>query len=111
MELRHLTSEIAQFDRDLRLERVQSPLETPSRPVPGGAVQLDLSDGAFDDELGRLAQARVDAEERARGITLTPDQRAGAIEALRAEPLLREQARARIEAALAERDKVVQDLF
>ena len=108
-ELRHLTTEIAQFDRDLRLEKNPNPTIARS----GGVVRavLALDDGAFDDEVTRLAAARIDAEERSRGITLSPSQREAALAALRDEPLLREQARARIDAMMTERDKLVEDLF
>ena len=109
-ELRHLTDQIAAFDRELRLERAPSPAQAvPARPLLGsfGAAP----DGDFDAELAKLAQARLDAEERARGLTLTPEQRDAALSALREEPLLREQARLRVEVVFAERGKLLQDLF
>lgn len=118
-ELKFLTEEVARFDREIRLERTEGTskggsgvavgriLEHPAGP---GSATLD-DHGEFDTELTRLAEAKVDAEERARGVSLAPTQREAAIAALREEPLLREAARARVEASAGERDRILADLF
>jgi hypothetical protein len=115
-ELRHLTTTIAEFDREVMLERLPDPrgviTERPSRlattEVPGTP---DLGGGEFDTEVTRLCGVRVAAEETSRGLTLTPEQRDAAIAALREDPLIREAARARVDAALTERSRMMSELF
>ena len=119
-ELRGLTTTIAEFDREVGLARLPDPRGTQSeRPTrlaapsggPEGMSAPDLGSGEFDAEVTRLAGLRVAAEEGARGIVLSGIQREAAIKALREDPSLREAARVRVEVALAERDKMLSDLF
>jgi hypothetical protein len=114
-ELRFLTSQLTEFDREVGLERLPDPRGTQSdRPTRLGAPKneaLELDTGEFDAEVARLAELRVAAEEISRGITLTPVQRTKAIMALREDPLIREAARVRVEAAGVERTKMLSELF
>jgi hypothetical protein len=118
-ELRHLTETLAGFDREVTLERIPDPrgvtTERPTRlaATPGGSegTQPDLTAGEFDAEVNRLATLRVAAEETSRGITLTPEQRDAAVATLREDPLIREAARVRVDAAGAERDRMLSELF
>ena len=110
-ELRHLTDQIAQFDRDVRLERSE---QVPRRASQGDRVtppEVGDEVGEFEAELASLAEARVDAEERTRGLHLTPQLREAALRALREDPALREAARARVEVLQQARDKMVAELF
>ena len=117
-ELRLLTTTVAEIDAELRLERIPDPRgsdaggRTMRRAVefaPGG--EPDFTGGEFDAEVARLAELRVTSEETARGLTLTPPQRDAAIAALREDPLIREAARARVEVALRERERMLTELF
>lgn len=116
-ELRHLTTTLLEFDRDTTLEKLPDPRgvqsERPSRlateVAPGGPP--DLAGGEFDAEVTRLCDLRIATEEASRGIILTPTQREAAIAALWEDPLIREAARARVDATLAEREKMLGDLF
>jgi len=118
-ELRHLTAQIAAFDAEVTLERIPDPrgitTERPTRmaaPVGGAEGERpDLTSGEFDAEVARLAGLRVAAEETTRGLTLTPEQREAAIGALRDDPLIREAARQRVDAAIAERERMLTELF
>ena len=118
-ELRHLTEQIAAFDREVDLAKLPDPRgvqsEKPTRlAAPSGGSEgfaPDLNAGEFDAEVTKLAALRVAAEETARGITLTEAQRAAAIVALQEDPALREAARVRVEVALRERDKMLSELF
>jgi len=118
-ELRNLTTTIAEFDREVNLDRIPDPrgtnTERPTRlaSAPGGpeGEAPDFGSGEFDAEVMRLAELRIVAEETTRGLILTPEQRANAITALREDPLIREAARARVDAALAEREKMLGELF
>jgi len=118
-ELRHLTSTVAEFDREVRLERTPDPRglseddrvrQRPPR-LATPSVEPELGGGEFDAEVIRLAELRVASEEAARGVALAPEVREAALAALREDPLLREAARARVEAALQEREKMQLDLF
>lgn len=109
-ELKLLTDEVAELDRTIRIEAGVERAEG-ARSTLGDEGTSPLAEGAFDAELDRLVDLRIAAEEAARGITLSPSQREAAKEALRAEPLLRDQARARVEVALAEREKIMRELF
>lgn len=118
-ELRFLTTQLAEFDREVTLERLPDPrgvtserptrLAAPIGGAEGGAP--DLGSGEFDAEVTRLAGLRVAAEEATRGLTLSEAQRDAAIAALREDPLIREAARVRVDAALAEREKMLSELF
>ena len=118
-ELRHLTEQIAAFDREVDLAKLPDPRgiqsEKPTRlAAPSGGPEgfaPDLNAGEFDAEVATLAERRVAAEEATRGITLTEAQRTAAITALREDPALRESARVRVEVALRERDKMLSELF
>ena len=119
-ELRHLSTTVAEFDREVRLEKIPDPrgtqTERPTRLAAGmdDIGELDPAGGAageFDAEVARLAGLRLAAEESGRGITLEPAQREAAMAALAQDPSLREAARARVEVALAERERLVRDLF
>jgi len=117
LELRHLGAQITEFDASLRLERIADPrgftTERPARRAPDlpAEVPPDLTAGEFDSEVLRLAELRIAAEETTRGETLPPSARAAALTALCADPLIREAARARIEAVMLEREKLLEDLF
>jgi hypothetical protein len=96
------------------LERLPDPRGVQSdRPTRLGTdgVAPELGTGEFDAEVARLAVLRVAAEESARGMMLTPEQRAKATVALREDPLLREAARVRVEASAAERARMLSELF
>jgi hypothetical protein len=118
-ELRHLTGQIAEFDREVGLERIPDPrgvaTERSTRlaaPIGGSEGERpDLTSGEFDAEVARLAELRVAAEETARGITLSEAQREAALTALQDDPLIREQARLRVDAALAEQERMLTELF
>jgi hypothetical protein len=113
-ELRHLTTQVAEFDREVGLERLPDPRGVQSdRPTRLGADDAapELGTGEFDAEVARLVVLRVAAEESARGMTLTPEQRAKATVALQEDPLLREAARVRVEASAAERARMLSELF
>ena len=114
-ELRHLTETLKEFDREVTLERLPDPRgfqsERPTRVAATAPSEPDLASGEFDAEVTALATAKVTSEETARGITLTPEQRKAAITALREDTLIREAARLRVEARLAERDKMLSELF
>ena len=118
-ELRLLTATIAEFDREVTLERLPDPrgvaTERPTRlAAPAGGPEgekPDLSGGEFDAEVAKLAGLRLAAEEGARGVTLSPEQREAALAALLQDPLIREAARVRVDAAIAERDRMLSELF
>jgi len=110
-ELKLLTDEVAELDRTIRIEAGAERAEGARSVLGDGAASSPLAEGAFDAELDRLVDLRIAAEETARGIALSPSQREAAREALRAEPLLRDQARSRVEVALAEREKIMRELF
>ena len=111
-QLKHLTTEVAKLDEEVRLEE-KSPGTTGKDFHRARGVIAPEADatGLFEEELTKLVAGRIDAEERMRGVTLTPDQREAAANALREEPLLREQARERVEVALAERERMISELF
>lgn len=113
-ELRHLGTLVAEFDQEVRCERTGGGADAARSPHlarEGFAPPPDLTQGDFDAEVARLAGLRVAAEEQARGATLRPDVREAALAALRTDPLIREAARARVEATLAERERMLGELF
>lgn len=114
-ELSHLTEALVTFDREVRLERLQGASPdaslSPRLALEPGEALPDFSVGEFDSEVTRLAELRIAAEEASRGAKLSEPSRSAALEALREDPLLREAARARIEAGLTEREKMLAELF
>ena len=114
-QLRLLSEAVAEFDRAVRLERLTNPLDPTASERPGRVAVTLQGDPAeaseFDAELIRLAELRLAAEETARGATLPPEARAAAIALLRDDSAIREAARARVDAALAERERIMAELF
>lgn len=109
-ELAQLSEIVAEFDRTMRLEP-RGADTTPKANYVTGEPVLASEPSDFDTEVTRLADLRIGAEETARGLTLTPQQREAAIAALRNDPLLREEARKRVEVALIEHEKMLSELF
>ena len=114
-ELRHLAGVVAELDRTMDLVRLANPQDATALSRPGHAFATlggDAEEASdFDAELSRLAELRIVAEETARGVMLQPNDRAAALAALRDDPGIREAARARVEVALAERDRMLTELF
>ena len=114
-ELRHLAATVAALDASMDLTRLANPQDATALSRPGhtfaglGGDPDEASE--FDTELSRLAEMRIVAEEASRGISLPPDARAAALAALRNDPAIREAARARVEATLRERDRMLAELF
>ena len=119
-ELRALTSAVAEFDREVKLDRITAPSGA-DRDAPGRSPRMGLellspddpseAPGEFDAEVARLAELRVAAEEANRGIKLDDAKREAALRALREDPILREAARVRVEAGLSERERMLSELF